>query len=379
VSKSKGDSETIAAAQPGEEGASAALKEERHRAAVLRREEAVRARALKLEAQEEVWRARAARAPRLDTELGPENPPDSIEMLEQEVADASFARPNDVLDRLKTFPDDQVLGVRRRLRGIGIGPWPKIEGCLAVLFTSRSGSTFLARELERAFQVGRLREALRPHLVSGRRPVEVVKSGENEWFSFKAGGPSVIAAELCGFFDAFLSRTSFLLLLRKDIIAQAVSGVKARQTGQWHSRNGPNASPSYDHAQIASYILVISNGVAKLRAYARLIDRPCRVILYEDFADGDFNTVEKACDAFGIPRREPGSRVFANPLERIGDATNEAWAVRFREEMDASVRDCVEQYLLTLPSRPISPSARHADGASDHLAGLRRDPGVRPP
>jgi LPS sulfotransferase NodH len=138
------------------------------------------------------------------------------------------------------------------------------------------------------------------------------------------------------------------LLLRKDIAAQAVSGVKARQTGQWHSNRRQKISPSYDHAQIAKYILVISNGVAKLRSYAGLIDRPCRVILYEDFADGDFNTVEEACDSFGIPRRQPGSRVIANPLQRIGDATNEAWAVRFRDEMDSSLRDCVERHRLAI-------------------------------
>ena len=361
--KSQGDSETtaIAAAEPGEKGATAAaaLKEERQRAAVLRREEAAHARALRLEAQEEVWRARAARAPPLDTEFEPETPPDSIEMLEHEVAAASFARPRDVLNRLRVFPDAQVLSVRRRLRGIGIGPWPRIKGCLAVLFTSRSGSTFLARELERAFEVGRLQEALRPHLVSGRRPAEIVKSGENEWFSFKGGGPSVITAELCGFFDAFLSRTSFLMLLRKDIIAQAVSGVKANQTGKWHSTDkqktlrsrdipSPTIIPSYDYSKIANYILVISNGVEKLRSYARLVSRPCQVIFYEDFANGDFSTVEHACDAFGIPRRAPGSGFRANSVDRIGDAVNEAWTLRFREEMDSSLHHRVERYHLTL-------------------------------
>lgn len=49
----------------------------------------------------------------------------------------------------------------------------------------------------------------------------------------------MIAAELCGFFDAYLRETSFIPLLRRDIVAQAVSCVKAKRTGQYHSTQKP--------------------------------------------------------------------------------------------------------------------------------------------
>ncbi len=52
---------------------------------------------------------------------------------------------------------------------VAVGPlaWPPLERVLRVIFTSRSGSTLLARELQRAFAVGRIREALNPPWPAG--------------------------------------------------------------------------------------------------------------------------------------------------------------------------------------------------------------------
>lgn len=248
-------------------------------------------------------------------------------------------------ERLKMFPDAQIAGVDRKLGSIQMAPWPKLEGCLALLYTSRTGSTYLAREMETAFDIGRMRESLSPPRLAGRDAAQVVAGRQGAWFSFKADGPSVIAAELSGFFNAYLPVTSFVLLLRRDIVAQAVSGVKAKQTGRWHSNQKSRSEPTYDAEKIARYITTVLTGINKLRCYAERSRRPWRSAVYEDFAEGDFGLVMAACDALGVPRRAAGAQIRPMPVERIGDATNEAWAAQFREEMDASTREVIERYL----------------------------------
>ncbi|MGI8839822.1 MAG: Stf0 family sulfotransferase [Caulobacteraceae bacterium] len=223
-----------------------------------------------------------------------------------------------------------------------------IEGCLAVLFTSRSGSTYFARNLECAFAIGRLRESLNPSRLEGRTAAQIVEGRKDPWFSFKAGPPGVIAAELCGFFDAYLKKTSFILLCRRDIVAQAVSCVKAQQTLQWHSTQKPAGVAAYDEAKIGEYISIIAGGVERLRLYAERSGRPCRRLIYEDFAGGDFTAPTAICDALGLPRRPAGSRIRPMPVERIGDAVNAEWAARFTAGMDFATRDLVEGYLAEI-------------------------------
>ena len=40
--------------------------------------------------------------------------------------------------------------------------WPQVKGVLCVLFTARSGSTYLCRELEVLFNLGRIRRGSEP-------------------------------------------------------------------------------------------------------------------------------------------------------------------------------------------------------------------------
>lgn len=248
-------------------------------------------------------------------------------------------------DRLEVFTAAQIGEISRQLGPVPLAPWPRIAGCLAILFTSRSGSTYLARELECAFAIGRLRESLNPSRIQGRSLAQIVESRRDPWFSFKAGPDGVLAAELSGFSDAYLRQTSFVLLLRRDVVAQAVSCAKANQTRRWHSTQERMGVAVYDKTKIAQYISLIVSGVDRLRHYARHTQRPWRPLIYEDFAEGDFTRAMNACDALGVPRRAARSPIRHKPVERIGDATNAAWAARFSEEMDGATRERIEQYL----------------------------------
>ncbi len=149
---------------------------------------------------------------------------------------------------------------------------------------------------------------------------------------------------MVGFFDAYLPRTVFLQLIRRDIIAQAVSLEKAEQTGQWHAANQSTGVLAYDGDGIARGVRRTVATVDQLRAYAKLTGRPSRTVIYEDFSEGDFTKVETACDGLGVPRKKEGAKVKARPVERVSDSVNEAWIERFTAEMSAEMRGLVEEY-----------------------------------
>lgn len=160
----------------------------------------------------------------------------------------------------------------------------------------------------------------------------------------------MVAGECYGLFDAYLHQTVFLRLVRGDIFAQAVSVVKAVQTQQWHPRDRALGTPTYDREQIAAAVRKSARGVEELRLYARLSGRPCQTLVYEDFSEGDFTGVSAACDALGVPRRGTDDDVMYRPIDRMGDATNDAWRSRFIEEMDPATKDRVERYADALRS-----------------------------
>ena len=253
-----------------------------------------------------------------------------------------------ITHRLSVFAPARIDDIRGRMGAIRTAPWPDIEGCLAVLFTSRSGSTYLARELECVFDIGRMREALNPAQVRGRAAAEIVAERQNAWFAFKAGVLGVIAGELYGFFNAYLEKTAFILLARRDIVAQAISLEKAMQTGQWHSTGAPPRAAVYDHVKIANSVRNIAVGVEQLRAYAIRSGRPWRTLIYEDFAESDLNPALAACEALGAPRREAGSKIRPRRVERLGDGTNEAWGARFHADMNPATRGWIERYRAAL-------------------------------
>ena len=271
-------------------------------------------------------------------------------MEPSETANEPEARPSSDAwrARMSAFTNPQVEGVASKLGPVLQAPWPRLDGCLGLLFTSRTGSSYLARELATRFKIGQMEESLNPHLVEGIAPAEIIRSYANGWYSFKLGVPGIISAELCGAIEQYIETTYFIMLLRKDIVAQAVSLVKANQTGQWHSISVPKRAPEYDAAELAKGIRIIANAVASLRTYIDRAERPWRKLFYEDFEHGDFSTAEAICDEFEVPRIPEGEGPKLVSLSRTSDEVNEAWCARFREDVDKRTSQVIETYCASL-------------------------------
>jgi hypothetical protein len=252
------------------------------------------------------------------------------------------------LRRMSAFTKPQVDRVASRLGPVVHAPWPQLEGCLGVLFTSRSGSSHLARELSKRFKIGRMEEALNPHRVEGIASANIIRSFADGWFSFKLGVPGIISAELSGAIEQYIAATYFIMLMRKDIVAQAVSLVKANQTGQWHSHTAPKCEPEYDATQLAASVRTIAAAVSSLRTYLDRAERPWRKLFYEDFEHGDFSIAEAICAEFRIPRFEEGEGPELRTLSRMADDVNESWRVRFLDELDTRTGQVIDAYCANL-------------------------------
>lgn len=132
-------------------------------------------------------------------------------------------------------------------------------------------------------------------------------------------------------------------LLRRDIVAQAVSREKAVQTGRYAFKHAARADARYDADSLSNGVRVIAGVVETLDAWLDRTGRPCRTLIYEDFAQGDLEPALAACEALGAPRREaPDASLPA--VQKLGDAQNLEWAERFLREADPAARACIERY-----------------------------------
>ena len=138
--------------------------------------------------------------------------------------------------------------------------------------------------------------------------------------------------------EAAFGPTLFIHLTRADRLAQAVSLVKAQQTGLWHiapdgrelERLSPPAPPVYDRARIAAEMArftaldaawhdwFATQGIAPLR------------LDYDSLAAAPAAEIARICAALDLPAPDPARLIPS--VAPLADATSRAWAARFRAE-----------------------------------------------
>jgi hypothetical protein len=212
----------------------------------------------------------------------------------------------------------------------------------------------MCRQFETLFDIGKMGESLNPPKLKRRTAQRIVAKRKGPWFSFKCSASGLLCAEASGFIDTYLAKTVIVRLVRRDIVAQAVSGVRAAQTGAWHSHNKPSQEPVYDANRIADSVRRLSFGVEQLRHYAEATGRPQAVLAYEDITTSDLAAAKAAGDFLGLPKRPwDDDSELLRPVEKVGDAINDEWKERFIKGMDVSVGNLVEDYTTALELGPV--------------------------
>ena len=137
---------------------------------------------------------------------------------------------------------------------------------------------------------------------------------------------------------AAFGETLFLHLTRSDKLAQAISYVKAGQTGLWHrapdgtelERLAPQAAPVYDADAIARQIREFTAFDAAWRDwFAREGIAPLQ-LSYDALSADPATALAGVLDALGLDRGLAAG--IRPPVAKLADATNRDWTTRFLAE-----------------------------------------------
>jgi LPS sulfotransferase NodH len=132
----------------------------------------------------------------------------------------------------------------------------------------------------------------------------------------------------------------YVHLSRREKVAQAISLVKAEQSGLWHvapdgselERLAPPAEPHYDFARLHREVTELEGFDAGWNTWFEEQGiSPYRVV-YEDLSADPAGELARLCAALGIA---PSDRADVKPaVARLADATSVEWAERYRAEVD---------------------------------------------
>ena len=126
----------------------------------------------------------------------------------------------------------------------------------------------------------------------------------------------------------------FVYLRREDLVAQAVSRLRAEQTGVWHVRGAADASPSaaaarYDRVAIQGYLEeAVAHDDAWNRWFAEHGLSPLR-LTYEDLVSGQDEVLRTLLGHIGVA---PPAVPLQVSNRRMADSVSLEWCDRFRTE-----------------------------------------------
>jgi LPS sulfotransferase NodH len=129
------------------------------------------------------------------------------------------------------------------------------------------------------------------------------------------------------------TRIHYLHLVRRDVLAQAVSYHIASQTGQWSSEFSARHSPEYDFSKIENRLQRIQGQNLLIASYLAARELPAPTIYYEDLARDPAGMLRQ------VPGVPPGRALCTQPtLQRQAGTRSSEWRQRFaREYYEATV------------------------------------------
>lgn len=198
--------------------------------------------------------------------------------------------------------------------------------------TQRSGSTLLADTLHMA-GAGRPDEFFQ---MTGKSVQEMLasawQSAANGYLGVKIHYYQLAAHGIVSCLPSFFPDAKYISLTRRNVLRQAISLARARQTDAWTSLRSAICEPVFDPRAIDTAVrelLIEVDGWE--RFYRQHAIRPLRV-LYEEL-DEDFVATLNRVQAF----LDLEMRVDLPRLKRQADAITEQWVDRWKESSTAAI------------------------------------------
>ncbi len=234
--------------------------------------------------------------------------------------------------------------------------------------TPRSGSSYLCDLLVRTKQVGNPGEYLNRFLLPGvlqTYPAQDMYSyiaclakhqADKGVFGIKATYLHIKELIEANIMQHVFPKAKIVLLFRRNVVLQAVSLYRARESGIFHTNESPNHESlhrlnalSYNPDRIMENILHITHQEEGWMTFIQTTDAPHRICIYEDFVGQEARTVHQICafldrDCPNVPR--PSQSCF----RKIGNSINTRWADRFITEYHEWLYEIVLQKRTYLPA-----------------------------
>lgn len=222
-------------------------------------------------------------------------------------------------------------------------PQPLLPLGVFLCFVNRGGSNYFAECLASSGSFPRAREVfLKSNLLriaqshedfSGAFKAIVGKHACKGVFAAKLGFSQLDLFESLGYFDAAFERRKFLLLERRDVLAQSISLEIASQRQEWVSGKGKSIGRGqeqpldYSRKRIELKMEGIRRKYERFREFFAIHPPDCFHLTYEDLVDHPVETVAAAGEFLGLPLQYVSERVGS---ERSPDGSiKEIWKQRF--------------------------------------------------
>jgi LPS sulfotransferase NodH len=127
-------------------------------------------------------------------------------------------------------------------------------------------------------------------------------------------------------------------LSRQDKLSQAISMVKAEQSGLWHiapdgselERLAPPKEPKYDFVRIKAKLDELESYDAKwVSWFSEQTIKPLR-INYETLSENPDAAILAICEELGVQQPSPGTLVSG--VAKLADAVSREWIIRFQAD-----------------------------------------------
>jgi len=143
-------------------------------------------------------------------------------------------------------------------------------------------------------------------------------------------------------FEKAFGKILYLHLSRENKLAQAISYIKAEQTGLWHvapdgteiERLGAPQDPQYDFARLKAEVTKLENYDAAWNAWfdAQGV-KPFR-IFYESLSADPAATLIRICEALGV--QAPKAADVKPGVAKLADEVSRDWMRRYRRDVEAA-------------------------------------------
>lgn len=146
-----------------------------------------------------------------------------------------------------------------------------------------------------------------------------------------ANQASFIQSKWPDLFETFFLQASIVRLLRRNVLAQAVSLARALQTSRWFSDEKESREPVYDRDAITKAFHHIQRQNAWWDDLLARHAISSLTLYYEDFAEAPETTVAAIGSVLGVERISPRS-CRPPDIRTQSDSTSISWAERYANE-----------------------------------------------